>query len=415
MAGIRKSLLQFIFSGSFMKRWNDKLRPTELSEVDKQAHKMLVAWFLCRLHAENAGGGAEQLALEQKVVEGGLFEYCFRLVITDIKPPVFYRIKENPDHYRKLTEWVLKELEPQMQSLDEVFWERLQAYFLRSAAPDLADAILEAAHHYASYWEFRLLKPLNSFDDELQEIEAGFQSKLEGLRHVRGVAELIDVESNSIIRGFANLCGQLRFQKRWSQTPRIPETSVLGHMFVVAAFAYFFSICVGACRGRCVNNFIAGLLHDLPEVLTRDIIFPVKTSVGGMDTLIRAYEEEALHRKILAPLRKEGYGAVADRLEYYLGLAVGSEFHECICRDGRTERVSFDDLQARYNADIFDPKDGRLLKACDGMGAFLEAYTAVRNGIASDHLQQALWRLREDNRHFSLGPLHVGALFADFD
>ncbi len=40
MPSIRKSLLQFVFSGAYMKRWNDKLRPVELMEVDKQAHKM---------------------------------------------------------------------------------------------------------------------------------------------------------------------------------------------------------------------------------------------------------------------------------------------------------------------------------------------------------------------------------------
>ena len=42
MPNIRKSLLQFVFAGAFMKRWNDKMRPMELLEVDKQAHKMIV-------------------------------------------------------------------------------------------------------------------------------------------------------------------------------------------------------------------------------------------------------------------------------------------------------------------------------------------------------------------------------------
>ena len=46
MRSIRKSLLQFIFSGADMRRWNDKLRHTELFELDKQAHKMIVAFLL---------------------------------------------------------------------------------------------------------------------------------------------------------------------------------------------------------------------------------------------------------------------------------------------------------------------------------------------------------------------------------
>ena len=46
MRSLRKSLLQFIFSGASMRRWNDKLRPVELFELDKQAHKMITAFLL---------------------------------------------------------------------------------------------------------------------------------------------------------------------------------------------------------------------------------------------------------------------------------------------------------------------------------------------------------------------------------
>lgn len=77
---------------------------------------------------------------------------------------------------------------------------------------------------------------------------------------------------NTALARFANLCGQLRFQIRWTQAPRIPATSVLGHMFIVATFAYFFSLSVDACTARANNNFFCGLFHDLPELLTRDII-----------------------------------------------------------------------------------------------------------------------------------------------
>ncbi|MEF2230895.1 MAG: phosphohydrolase, partial [Pseudodesulfovibrio sp.] len=90
---IRKSLLELIFSGAFMKRWNDKLRPMELVEVDKQAHKMIVAWLLFLLNSRGMDV-ARKRALGEAIVEGGLFDYLYRLVITDIKPPVFYRIKE---------------------------------------------------------------------------------------------------------------------------------------------------------------------------------------------------------------------------------------------------------------------------------------------------------------------------------
>lgn len=45
---------------------------------------------------------------------------------------------------------------------------------------------------------------------------------------------------------FIDLVGQLRFQKRWSQSPRVPETSVMGHVLIVAVLAYVCSLRTGA-------------------------------------------------------------------------------------------------------------------------------------------------------------------------
>ena len=149
MSAIRKSLLQLMFSGSYMRRWNDKLRPVELYEIDKQAHKMIVAWMLTLL---NSGGysASDQRKLQQEVIERGLFDYLYRLVTTNIKPPVFYRICENEKDYKELTEWVLKELRPVLGAPDEGFWERLSAYHRNRDRTSLPDRILTAAHLYAS-------------------------------------------------------------------------------------------------------------------------------------------------------------------------------------------------------------------------------------------------------------------------
>jgi len=57
-----------------------------------------------------------------------------------------------------------------------------------------------------------------------------------------------------------------------------------------------------------------------------------------------------------------------------------------------------------------------MLKVCDMLAAYIEAYTAIRNGISSDQLNQALWRMNRDHRQLSLGgAVHIGALLADFD
>jgi putative hydrolase of HD superfamily len=410
---IRKSLLQRIFSGAYMKRWNDKLRPMEFMEADKQAHKMIAAWILSLLNSEKLGL-KERLDLQQEVIERALFDYFFRLVITDIKPPVYYRIKKNPAHYRDLAEWVIEEMAPVLSGADSGFWERFKAHSMAPDKDDLAARILDAAHHYASNWELSIIKDMNSFDPELPFIIEDFKNRLAHYEGLEGMRQLNSFAPTAL-GSFARLCGQLRFQKRWSQTPRIPETSVMGHMFFVACYAYFFSLAVGAGQARRVNNFFCALFHDLPELLTRDIISPVKKSVHKLDLLIRNYEEEELHRRVFSPLREEGWELLVARLSYYLGLEIGSEFYECACVDGKARRVSFEDLQTLFNADEFDSKDGDLLKICDSLAAFIEAYTAQRNGISSDELNQAVWRIRTGLSKKEIGGLHIGVLLADFD
>ncbi|WP_302554475.1 HD domain-containing protein [uncultured Bilophila sp.] len=424
MSAIRKSLLQLMFSGSYMRRWNDKLRPVELYEIDKQAHKMIVAWMLTLL---NSGGysAPDQRKLQQEVIERGLFDYLYRLVTTDIKPPVFYRICENEKDYKELTEWVLKELRPVLGAPDEGFWERLSAYHRNRDRTSLSDRILTAAHLYASGWEYNIIKPFNMFDEENQSIAESFTERLNGLTDLCGVNELIQghaffSDSPTALGRFAKLCGQLRFQIRWADTPRVPETSVLGHMFLVAGYAYFFSLSLGTCPARRINNFFAGLFHDLPELLTRDIITPVKRSVNQLPSLLRAYELQELERRVFGPLSAGGHDPLAERLRYYLGLVgegVTSEFDETI-RDssGQVRRLgSFDALHADGNEDCLDPKDGALLKVCDNLAAFIEAHSSVRTGISSPNLHEAIARIRGDFRHRSLGPLSLGTIIADFD
>ncbi len=421
MPAIRKSLLQFVFSGAYMKRWNDKLRPMELAEVDKQGHKMLVAWLLYTVAAKDMPLD-KRLDLGEKIIEGGLFEYFYRLIITDIKPPVFYKIKENSAHYAQLSAWVREELQSIVLPLDQAFWGRFEQWLKSqinpSPEPDLARDILAAAHAYASYWEFRMIQPLNHFDEEMEGIDRSFIDKLNALAQVPGVQELLPVSKSPHALGrLATLCGQLRFQTRWSQVPRIPETSVLGHVFMVAAYAYFFSLTQGACQARCQNNFFAGLLHDIPELLTRDIISPVKRCVEAMETIISEYERAELEARILNPLREDGCAQTEAKFKYLLGLALGSEFQESIRESGHETAVSFLDLNSRYNRNELDPKDGMLLKVCDLLAAYLEAYTALRNGIASASLSEAAWRIKNQllDFHKNFPELEVAALLADFD
>jgi len=86
---ITKALIMKLFESTCIMRWNDKLRPVELSELDKQAHKMIVAYLLGKMEK------TQQDSLWIEIIEGGIFELLQRIVLTDLKPQIYYRIKDN--------------------------------------------------------------------------------------------------------------------------------------------------------------------------------------------------------------------------------------------------------------------------------------------------------------------------------
>ncbi len=51
---IRKPLALRIYDAANLQRWNDKICPVELRELDKQAHKMVIAYVIARF--EQQGG-----------------------------------------------------------------------------------------------------------------------------------------------------------------------------------------------------------------------------------------------------------------------------------------------------------------------------------------------------------------------
>jgi putative hydrolase of HD superfamily len=139
--------------------------------------------------------------------------------------------------------------------------------------------------------------------------------------------------------------------------------------------------------------------------------------VDSLPALLREYEEQELEQRIFSRLRADGFVGLVERLEYFLGLATGSEFHETIREPGGATRKldSFEEIQERFNTDDFDPKDGSLVKACDLLAAFIEAHCSIRNGMTSPALQEAVARLRAELRKNSLYQLGFGTLLADFD
>jgi len=394
---MRKALILKILDAANMQRWNDKIRPVELRELDKQAHKMVIAYFLGKF--EEGQQGFDWI----EIIEGGLFEFLQRLVITDLKPQIFYKIKEDKDKYTRLNAWANARLEPIISPLGERFCRRFRDYF-SSTDETINKRILSAAHFFATKWEFDIIEHANPHGYEMAEIKANLQGIQEKYYDLKGIQHLA---LYSRYRNFIDLCGQLRFQLRWSHIHMVPKTSVLGHMLIVAILSYIFSLEIEACERRRINNFFTGLFHDLPEVLTRDIISPVKNSIEGLSDLIKEYEK--------TQMEKEVYSLIPGEWHTEMRLFTESEFRNIVTLRGLVEDKPSDDITREFNRDEYNPRDGELVRASDHLAAFVEAYMAIKNGIASPELADAKSSLKNVYAQAVIAGIKFGEIFADFE
>jgi len=394
---VRESFLRFIYQAASMQRWNDHIRPARgFTELDKQAHKLFYAYVLGKLEEETCP--VDWI----KLIEGALFEFFHRILLTDIKPPIFHILMEK--HGEQINRHVMEELRGLgLGDIKQGFGERMEEYL---SDPDYAKhekMILGASHYFVTNWEFGIVYRYSEGFYGIEDTKRNIKKQMEQHRDLDCVRRL--VFSNDL-RDFLNLIGQLRFQQRWAQTQRIPETSVAGHMLIVALLSYIFTLEMDACDKRRYNNFFGGLFHDLPEVLTRDIISPVKSSVGGLSELIKSIEEEQMEQMLL-PLLPEKW---RDEIRYF----TDDEFADRIILDGNTVKTSTEQINELYDRDEYSPADGSIIEFCDKFAAYMEAYLSIKHGITSKNLVDGHKSLYKRFARTRIAGVDMGVIFDYF-
>ncbi|MGB3750172.1 MAG: HD domain-containing protein [Arcobacteraceae bacterium] len=368
---INPKIVDYIFSSASIQRWNDYPRMVDLVELDKQAHKFIIAFFVAK-HEKDIN--------YTHLIEAGIFEFLRRVVVTDIRPDVFRKALQKKG--KEINSWVLTKLENSLIDIDNgSFFQKFKDYLEDDTMYKKERFILKAASYLATKWEFGIVYQTSQFLNDIDEVKKEVDAEIEDYYELIGVRK---IALNKKLAKIIDLSGRLRFQKRWAQTPRIPETSVLGHMLTVALFGYFYSVEVNACSKRLQNNFFVALFHDLPEALTRDIISPVKYSVDELADIIAEYEVVQIEDKIMPYIPDD----LKEEFAYILGLDnhnFKDEFENKI-KEGQEIKV-VEDMQ-RYNQDKYNPIDGKALKQCDKLSAFIEASLSISHGIKSKELIQ---------------------------
>lgn len=376
MSALNADILYLLFNSANMHRWNDHMRPVDLTELDKQAHKAAIAWIIGKSE-ESAGRSVDW----RIVIEHTLFSFIQRSVLTDLKPQVFHRI--TAERSGPVNEFVMNEFDRLVPGSDPEFRSRLLEY-LESPKDSEEDRIIRAAHYLATRWEFNLIYDSNRSLYGIDQTRDEIKSQIDQHKDLAGVQEF---EVHGSTFNFIDLIGQLRFQQRWARTPRIPRTTVLGHSLLVADMMYLHDLDTGASDKQVYNDFYTGLFHDLPEVLTKDVITPIKTNVNGLAAILEEYERDLVESRIMPLLREEW------REEFAL--------------------MVYDPF-ADIDVDGFGARNGYDLKACDHLAAYMEAFISRRYGITSNTLLEGERSIRDKLVEKGSG-INAKNLLEDFD
>ena len=378
---MEKNLILKIFEGFSIQRWNDLIRPFELVEMDKAGEKMVLAYIIGKFE-ENKGNRIDW----HWMIYASLFDLLRKIALCDIKAPVQQMLKkEFPEEYLRLNEWVLNQYSNLMD--EKLFSEFSDYVYSKSGTKTIPDdlkktvRVYEAAHKFATIRELEMISVVNE-KERLADIKTELEEQIQPYLEFEGLQKLI---THQKAFKFLLKIEQLRFQTRWNQTPRIPATSVLGHCFYVAIM----TLLLGResnpkmCRQRVINNFFSALFHDLPESVTRDIISPVKQATDDLPNIVKKIENEIVSKE-LVPLMENFF---VNQIIYY----TSDEFSNRIQNEmGIIQKVSYDELNEKYNDEKFQPIDGKLVRICDHLSALMEASISINHGITSEHLEVGL-------------------------
>ena len=350
MSALNAHILYLLFDSANMHRWNDHLRPVDLTEMDKQAHKAAISWVLGKFE-EKAGNDVDW----RRLIEHQMFSFIQRSVLTDLKPQVFHKISQ--ERRDEVNTFVISEFDRLIPDSDEDFRTRFIEY-LGKDYMSREDDIIRAAHYLATRWEFNLIydsnRSLYGIDITREEID----EQIDQHKDLAGIKEITTERSATF--NFIDLIGQLRFQQRWARTPRIPKTTVLGHSLMVADSIYLHDLDSKASDRQVYNDYYTALFHDLPEVLTKDVITPIKVNVSGLAAVLEDYERDLVEEKIIPLIDSDWH----DEFRFM----VLDPFTDV--EDGR-----------------FGTRNGYDIKTCDNLAAYMEAHISICYGVSSATLR----------------------------
>ncbi len=287
--------------GLSMVRWNNFPRVVDVTQMDNVWATLHTALFLVSLESNKL----DSLYIIKKIIFSSFSEF----VLSDINSGTKNTI-------RKLDSKMFEEI-----------YSKAYNYFLHYETPDILrkdfeniifgtknireDRLIYAAKKYVGYME--ALPNARIFPDMYEIYMTEMEWELEILSTEFESIKLL--KNNPNFQKYLAHIYRLNFSMRWNQYSRKTPISVMSHTVVITYITYIIAtLDDNFSDTMLLEMLLRAIYHDVPEVITWDIISPTKKAVTWFPELLERVEAHMLDEYLFEYI-EEGY---RDTLKPYL-------------------------------------------------------------------------------------------------
>ncbi len=291
------NLIQTLETLVNLQRWNFLPRVEIWTEAENAAYVTHIAYTLGRFM------GVQNEEME-KILKRILLQSLRKHYLSDIPRKTLDTLKQiNPSYYEKLYSNAAKEtlrLFPHSISDDVEKYLKTESLSEKEHTSELINNIIDYSQKKAALEECKTNSMV--YSDYYGEIEKDIAEKIDGLKYSEEFNQCME-ESGLYLSSIK----KLKYLRRWNRINRNTETSVLAHTFIVSILSIVFSTIEDSYyfvkiynhekpRDFILVSIIRSLFHDVPEILTGDVITPVKSKINDLDNgLWEKVEEEFIN------------------------------------------------------------------------------------------------------------------------
>ena len=377
------NILRLMFhKGLSIKRWNNFPRVVDTTHMDNLWMTLHVALFLAYHEERLSWKKLDKLFLMKYT----LFESFNDLILSDI----YAGTKIN---LQKQEEVLYHELQNITHSYIHNFPGKviLKNDYLRTVkdeAHETEKALYLASKKYV--WLLEATPNAKIFPDAYAKVIGHMKKYLaEASEDLKSLEFLrYDKNSQKYLLQLQRLC----FCMRWNRYRRLFPISVMAHQAVVMYLSYCIAIQEKLPKKQVEDMMLKAIYHDVPEIITGDVVSPTKTAVDGLKEVLGRVEEQMVEEDLFVYLDQDYENFVSPYILDPFSWENGKKVKYCDILSAYIESLCEKD----YGNTIFFPIEEKVASWCDKIDS--EAVKYIREEIEqhfSEEKEDLVWEYKK--------------------